>query len=161
MPKSINITQNQRAFLDMLSKSEGTSTSKATKNDGYDVIVSGVDGAHIFTDYSTHPNKLITVNKAGLKSTAAGRYQLLYRYYVAYKKQLGLPDFSPVSQDRIALEQIKEQGAIADIEAGRIQAAINKCSNIWASLPGNNYNQAQRSVAWLTAAFKAGGGSVA
>lgn len=161
MTMSVNITPNQKAFLDMLAKSEGTSTSKFTKNDGYDVIVGGLNSPNIFTDYSNHPNKLVTVNNAGLKSTAAGRYQLLYKWYVAYKKQLGLPDFSPVSQDRIALEQIKEQGALKDIDVGHIQDAIKKCANIWASLPGNNYNQAQRSVAWLIAAYKAAGGTVA
>ena len=44
-----------KAFLDLIAYSEGTSTSSVTKNDGYDVIVTGVDGPSIFTDYSDHP----------------------------------------------------------------------------------------------------------
>ena len=42
-----------------------------TRNHGYDVIV----GGELFTDYSDHPRKLVTLNPK-LKSTGAGRYQL-------------------------------------------------------------------------------------
>ena len=38
---------------------------------GYDVIV----GGELFTDYSDHPRKLVTLNPK-LKPTGAGRYQL-------------------------------------------------------------------------------------
>ena len=44
-----------------------------TRNHGYDVIV----GGELFTDYSDHPRKLVTLNPK-LKSTGAGRYQLLF-----------------------------------------------------------------------------------
>ena len=60
-----------------------------TRNHGYDVIV----GEKLFTDYSDHPRKLVTLNPK-LKSTGAGRYQLLSRWWDAYRKQLGLKDFS-------------------------------------------------------------------
>ena len=43
-----------------------------TRNHGYDVIV----GGELFIDYSDHPRKLVTLNPK-LKSTGAGRYQLL------------------------------------------------------------------------------------
>ncbi len=36
-------------FLDLIAWSEGTNTSPLTKNDGYDVIVSGVTGPEGFT----------------------------------------------------------------------------------------------------------------
>ena len=78
-----------------------------TRNHGYDVIV----GGELFTDYSDHPRKLVTLNPK-LKSTGAGRYQLLSRWWDAYRKQLGLKDFSPKSQDAVALQQIKERGAL-------------------------------------------------
>ena len=77
-----------------------------TRNHGYDVIV----GGELFTDYSDHPRKLVTLNPK-LKSTGAGRYQLLSRWWDAYRKQLGLKDFSE-SQDAVALQQIKERGAL-------------------------------------------------
>ena len=50
--------------------------------------------------------------KPKLKSTGAGRYQLLSRWWDAYRKQLGLKDFSPKSQDAVALQRIKERGAL-------------------------------------------------
>ena len=62
-------------------------------------------------DYSDHLAKLVTLNPK-LKSTSAGRYQLLSRWWDAYRKQLGLKDFSPKSQDAVALQQIKERGAL-------------------------------------------------
>ena len=52
-----------------------------------------------------------------------------------YRKQLGLKDFSPKSQDAVALQQIKERGALPMIDRGDIRQAIDRCSNIWASLP--------------------------
>ena len=57
----------------MLAWSEGTDNGRQkTRNHGYDVIVDG----ELFTDYSDHPRKLVTLNPK-LKSTGAGRYQLL------------------------------------------------------------------------------------
>lgn len=143
------MNKQRKAFLDMLAISEGTSTSKYTKNNGYDMIVGGINSPNTFTDYSKHPNVLVTVNKSGLKSTAAGRYQLLYKWWVAYTNQLGLKGFTPDVQDAIAIQQIKERNALPDIDAGNFEAAIAKCSNIWASLPGNNYGQFQHSMSHL------------
>ena len=76
-----------------------------------------------------------------LKSTGAGRYQLLFRWWDAYRKQLGLKDFSPKSQDAVALQQIKERGALPMIDRGDIRQAIDRCSNIWKLLPGAGYGQ--------------------
>ena len=53
-----------------------------------------------------------------------------------------LKDFSPKSQDAVALQQIKERGALPMIDRGDIRQAIDCCSNIWASLPGAGYGQA-------------------
>ncbi|KAB7710251.1 hypothetical protein GBN32_10925 [Plesiomonas shigelloides] len=94
----INEHPNILAFLDMLAWAEGTSTHPHTKDDGYDVIVNGDDGdprPNIMTSYARHPNVLVKVN-INLKSTAAGRYQLLNRYYGPYARLLRLPDFSPL-----------------------------------------------------------------
>ena len=124
------------------------------RNHGYDVIV----GGELFTDYSDHPRKLVTLNPK-LKSTGAGRYQLLSRCGDAYRKQLGLKDFSPKSQDAVALQQIKERGALPMIDRD-IRQAIDRCSNIWV------YRRALvmvsssiRLTAWI-AKFKEAGGTV-
>ena len=42
----------------------------------------------------------------------------------------------------MALQQIKERGALPMIDRGDIRQAIDRCSNIWASLPGAGY------IAW-------------
>ena len=49
-------------------------------------------------------------------------------------------DFSEKS-DAVALQQIKERGALPMIDRGDIRQAIDRCSNIWASLPGAGYGQ--------------------
>ena len=148
-----------KAFLSLVAWSEGTSTSPLTGDqDGYNVIVSGVDGPAIFTDYSHHPFELggaVIVRKQPLlQSSAAGRYQLLARYWRAYKEQLSLPDFSPASQDAVAIQQIKERKALPMIEAGDVQGAIEACSNIWASFPGNDYAQGGHSMDALLAKYQ-------
>lgn len=138
-------------FLSLIAFSEGTSTSPLTQNDGYDVIVSGVDGPEIFTNYGFHPfasgrpAKLIRANPP-LHSTASGRYQVLYRWWQPYKVSLNLPDFSSTSQDAVALQQMKEKGAVDLVIAGDIEGAIKACSNIWASFPGNSYGQGGHSM---------------
>ena len=157
----MSLTTNEKAFLKMLTVSEGTSTSKYTKNNGYDVIVNGIGGEpKTFTDYSKHPNVLVTVNNKGLKSTAAGAYQILYKYWVAYKKQLGLKGFYPEDQDAIAMQLIKECKARGDINAGRIESAITKCRSRWASLPGAGYGQFEHKMGTLVSVYKKAGGTV-
>ena len=115
----VEINNQRKAFLDIkLAWSEGTDNGRQkTRNHGYDVIV----GGELFTDYSDHPRKLVTLNPK-LKSTGAGRYQLLSCWWDAYRKQLGLKDFSPKSQDAVALRQIKERGALPMIDRGDIQS---------------------------------------
>lgn len=157
------MNQNRAAFLTMLSVSEGTSTNPLTVNNGYDVIVTGLDGPAVFTDYSDHPfakgRPPQVVNSKGLRSTAAGRYQLLLRWWVAYKASLNLADFGPVSQDLVAIQQIRERSALPLIDAGNLVDAIHACSNIWASLPGNGYGQPQNSIDKLRAAYLLAGGT--
>ena len=135
------------AFLSTIGWSEGAS---------YDTIVTGVNGPATFTDFSDHPfapqfhRMPVVVRRSPLlESTAAGRYQLLYRYWVPYRAKLGLLDYSPASQDSVALQQMKERGAVALIAAGDIQGAITACSNIWASFPGNGYAQGGRTMGEL------------
>lgn len=143
---------NRKAFLDMIATSEGTIN---LGDNGYNVVVGGT----LFDSYTDHPRQLVRLNPK-LSSTAAGRYQLLARYYDSYKKSLDLPDFSPDSQDQIALQQIKECRAIADIDLGHFDEAVRKCAHIWASLPGAGYGQHENSLSKLRAAYTAAGGTI-
>jgi len=160
------VNKNLAAFLDMLAYSEGTSTSPATKNDGYDVIVTGIDGKpEVFTDYAAHPfangRKSKVINSKGLTSNASGRYQFMLRDWAHYKAQLKLPDFGPASQDAWAIQLIRERKALPLIEAGRIVEAIAQVRNLWASLPGAGYGQPEHPAAKLLAAYTRAGGTVA
>lgn len=140
---------NLERFLALIAVSEGTSTNPLTGDQrGYNVIVSGPGGPEVFMDYSDHPfaDRPPKHVRDGLFSTASGRYQLLYRWWVPYKASLGLKDFSPASQDAVAIEQMKERGALVKIEDGDIQGAIEACANIWASFPGNAYGQGGHSM---------------
>ncbi|WP_443701129.1 glycoside hydrolase family 24 protein [Pseudomonas sp.] len=158
--------QNVLAFLDMLAWSELGDDYLKRSDDGYNVIVTGIDRKlELFSDYSTHPfangRKSKVVNSKGLTSNASGRAQFMLKDWVHYRDQLKLPDFGPVSQDRWAIQLIKERGALDDVKAGRIVEAIAKCRNIWASLPGAGYNQREHKIEDLLAHFIAAGGSLA
>ena len=56
--------------------------------------------------------------------------------------------------------QIKERGALPMIDRGDIRQAIDRCSNIWASLPGAGYGQFEHKADSLIAKFKEAGGTV-
>lgn len=142
---------NLQAFLDTLAFSEGTDNGRQkTMDRGYDVLV----GGGLFSSYADHPRVLVMLQKLGIKSTAAGRYQILARFYDHYKVQLKLPDFSPDSQDKIAIQLIKECRAMDDIDAGRIAEALTKCRSRWASIPGAGYGQHEHKMETLLAKFK-------
>lgn len=150
--------QNRVAFLDAIAASEIGPTLLAKTDNGYNCLVGSTPSHPLtFANYAAHPDIL---NKA-LNSTAAGRYQLLYRYWVSYRKMLNLPDFGPLSQDKIALQQIRECNALPDIDAGNFAHAIALCSRIWASLPGNDYGQHQNAIALLHGYYASAGGRLA
>ena len=148
---------NVCAFLDMIAWSEGTDNGRQpTKDRGYDVLVGGGN----FTGYADHPRVLVNLPSLGIKSTAAGRYQLLARYWDAYRKQLGLLEFTPTAQDLVAIQQIRERGALQLIKDGKIEAAVARVSNIWASLPGAGYGQHEQKIQNLVAAYARAGGKI-
>ena len=71
---------------------------------------------------------------------------------------LAWKDFLRKSDASIA--QIKERGALPMIDRGDIRQAIDRCSNIWASLPGAGYGQFEHKADSLIAKFKEAGGTV-
>lgn len=127
---------NVKKYLDLLSYTEGT------EKNGYHTTF----GGGRWEDLSHHPNKVWGRTGDG-KTTATGRYQFLGNTYKEQQKKLGLPDFSPQSQDRAAVSLIMQRGAIDDIINGNIDEANRKLSTTWASLPYNNSpHQAQKSI---------------
>lgn len=141
-PSSYGKTQEDANIQGYLSN-----LSKAEKAD-YNTIV----GGSTFDDYSKHPGVVGVTTKEG-PSTAAGRYQITKTTYDRYAKKLGITDFSPESQDKIALELIKDNDALEDVKKGNYQAANAKLGGVWASLPSSKYNQPKRSSAWVEENF--------
>ncbi len=115
-------------------------------------------GGGLVTSYSGHPNT--PIYKYGITSTAAGAYQFLYSTWSALQADLWLPDFSPPSQDKAAIELIRRKGALPDVLAGRFAEAVYKCRKIWASFPGAGYGQNEKSLFTLTQVYQAAGGQL-
>ena len=74
--------------------------------------------------------------------------------------QAAWPERLSEKSDAVALQQIKERGALPMIDRGDIRQAIDRCSNIWASLPGAGYGQFEHKADSLIAKFKEAGGTV-
>lgn len=155
------MSDNLAAFLDMIAVSELGRALIDVSDRGYNVLVgSTATVPRLFTSYADHPRVLVDLARLGIKSTAAGRYQILARTYDAYKQLLDLHDFSPASQDAIAAQMIKERGALPMLEDGDFAGAVHVCNNLWASLPGSAYGQHENHLADLRSAYVAAGGTV-
>lgn len=150
MDKTEVAYKNIRAFLIMIQYAEGT-----YGKDGYRRLYGGGS----FNDFSKHLNSPQT--KWGITSTAAGAYQILNKTWVELQGKLGLIDFSPVNQDKAAIELIRRRKALDDVYAGRFTQAIAKCRKEWASLPGAGYGQNEKNVQNLLAVIKVAGGMTA
>ena len=148
---------NVKAFLSMIRKCEGTDSAK-----GYQTMFT----YKTFTDMSRHPNIKNCAN--GYCSTAAGAYQFVIGTWRILAVKLGLTDFTPASQDKAAIELIRQEGALDAIMAGDIKTAIDKCQNQWASLPDvpggekdANYKQPRKTLSQCIAWYQSAGGNVA
>lgn len=130
---------NVRKFLDFLGAAEGAT---------YNTIV----GGGTFSSYDRHPGKVGLVTKDG-PSTAAGKYQITKTTYDDVAPKLGITDFSPASQDKIALYLMQRNGSLDDVRSGNYEAAISKNGGTWASLPSSPYNQPKRSPEWVNKYF--------
>lgn len=130
---SIRVTENRdylknanvKAFLCAIAEAEGGD---------YNLKYGGVKGKKndkwTFTDFSTHPGA-----GSGGKTTAAGRYQINISTWSEMGKRMGLTDFSPTTQDLLAIEILRAGKVIDKIVAGDIDAALSGASRRWAALP--------------------------
>lgn len=149
------MSPNLRAFLDMTAYSEIGAALLLLSDNGYNVLVGSTPAKPLlFHDYSAHPQ----IRNEAMNSDAAGRYQFMGRYWSFYKIKLSLPDFGPESQDRWAVQLIKECRALDDIETGHFGRAVGKCSSRWASFPGAGYGQREHRMDTLEAAYEKAGG---
>lgn len=123
-----NIDRDRRvkAFLDTIATAEGTAAP-----DGYRTQYTGSK----FASFNDHPRELKCGRRYSKKlcSDAAGRYQFLSTTWDRLAKKFGVKDFSPQNQDLMAIELIREKGALGDVEAGRLEPAFKKLAYIWPS----------------------------
>jgi len=161
------VDANRNAMLLTIRKAEGTAGQ-----DGYRMLF----GGRLFDSFADHPRQPAQfTDRAGrrLWTSAAGAYQFMavspipgggstrVDTWDRMQRKLGLPDFSPGSQDLAALQLIEDQGALGDVDAGRFDDAIGKIRSVWASLPGAGYSQPERTLDYLRAAYLAAGGTLA
>ena len=126
-PREHNIERDRvKAFLDTIASAEGTAAA-----DGYYTQYTGTK----FASFTDHPREMRCGRRYGKKlcSDAAGRYQFLSTTWDRFAKKFGVKDFSPQNQDLMAIELIREKGALEDIEAGRLEPAVRKLAYIWPS----------------------------
>ena len=130
-------SNNQRkAFLDMPGGRRELITD-VRKPKSWDLLTSL--WAESYLQLLRSPRKLVTLNPK-LKSTGAGR--LASCWWDAYRKQLGLKDFSPKKVGTLQRHCSRLRAwRFTMIDRGDIRQAIDRCSNIWASLPGAGYGR--------------------
>jgi muramidase (phage lysozyme) len=116
---------NVSAFLKAIAEAEGG---------GYDFKYGANKGKRNdpwrFADFSSHPGA-----GAGGKTTAAGMYQITIDTWRQHGGKMGLTDFSPKSQDLMAIEILRSVGVIDNIQRGDVAGAMGPAANKWAALP--------------------------
>jgi muramidase (phage lysozyme) len=121
----ISPRNNVTAMLDLVAWAEGTDSN-------YNRIYTGAE----FTDYSKHPDRVMC--SAGICSAAAGRYQFMPATWGTVKAKLNLPDFSPPSQDKAAIQLMKDGGCYGAAVRGDVADFADRCWTVWASFHGSN-----------------------
>jgi muramidase (phage lysozyme) len=146
---------NIRAFLKAIADAEGGDYDfrygavKGKKNDRWR-----------FTDFSTHPG----AGQGGI-TTAAGMYQINKVTWQDHgERRMGLIDFSPETQDLIAVSMLRGLGVIEQIKAGDIEAGVARASKQWAALPqgrgkAGRHNQPHVTFERFEAEYKKAGGT--
>lgn len=144
---------NVRALLAVIRRGEGT-----TGPNGYRTLFGGA----LFEGYADHPRQRITRSLGGrnITSTAAGAFQFLATTWDETARIMGLPDFTPASQDRAAVGRIAARGALDDAKAGRLALALSKVAREWASMPGSPYGQPVITEQTARTVYASAGGTI-
>jgi muramidase (phage lysozyme) len=150
---------NVLAFLRLIRQGETNQT-----DDAYRMLFGGA----YFTDFEDHPRikfweKADEFIKNGKRdyTTAAGAYQFVASTWDPLAKKYGLNDFGPTNQDLAAVALIHERGALDFVLKGQIREAINRCKNIWASLPGSAWGQPTQKLEAALKVYRDHGGRIA
>ena len=124
-----NMNENERreqAFLAVIRYAE---SNKQEQPDAYNRR----NGGSHFSNMHQHPGR--TFGPGG-KSSASGAYQITFDKYQELVKHGGPSDFSLQSQDELAVQILRDKGALPLISDGQLQGAFLMLNGTWNSLPG-------------------------
>lgn len=156
---------NVSACLRMLRFCEGTGQT----DEAYRALFGWRPGnGKVFDSFEDHP-RVRTYEKADEfirngkvdYTTAAGAYQITASTWDWIAPQFGLNDFGPTNQDLAAVALIRSRGALELVKEGRILEAIDRCKNVWASLPGSQWGQPTQKLEAALKVYRDHGGRVA
>ena len=112
------------------------------------------------SDLSHHPaftdasNTTRSAWRGWRNSHAAGGWQFQPQTWIECAASIGAQDFEPANQKAGAIYLLQRRGALADVRAGDLPAALYKLRNEWQSIP-------VRGNAWFTAQYADNGGFLA
>lgn len=147
------ITPIRRVYLDLIAWCEGTDKVIDQTPVGYDVLYGGSK----FTNFAQHPRKII--NAGGIKSSAAGRYQVMDFTEDWLLNSLKFPpngkNFLPEFQDQRALYLIHaKRKALDEVDKDNFKGFCEICSWEWASIPPSRYGQGYLTPAQVEHAYQ-------
>lgn len=145
------LNANVQAFMTTISQSEGAQYNS--------LFGDTPNGKNTFDDYSKHPNVHVPFGKDNY-SDAAGRYQIMFKTYTAVAEKYGFTDFEPQTQDLICAELISERDCLQRLMDGDFYYAVERCNNIWASLPGSPYGQPVHDLETVAGWYVAANGTI-
>jgi peptidoglycan hydrolase-like protein with peptidoglycan-binding domain len=136
-------TPEVRAYLDLVAWKEVHQSLNADGSPAGYRERNGVPGSRglmaesAIADNGTLPRDELRYN--------VGRYQMKQVDVDDMRKRYDpkIDDFSPESQDRIAVAKMQYRGVMAPLQNGDIRTAIERGGKEWASLPGSPYGQVQ------------------
>lgn len=113
-----------------------------------------------FDDFWRHP-RIFEPTTGDRVSSAAGAYQITATTYDDFAPGLGISDFTPHSQDLIAVAIMAAEGALAALVDGRFDDAIGLLRGRWTSLPGAEENNPRWTLDAAREVYQKWGGTFA
>ena len=146
----VEINNQRKAFLDMLKVGRIFDNDAENRKRGYDVIV----GGELFTDYSDQSPQTCHAKP----KTQINRRRTLPASFPAggMPTASSLPGKTSLRKVRTLwhCSRLRSVALLPMIDRADIRQAIDRCSNIWASLPGAGYGQFEHKADSLIAKFK-------
>lgn len=140
--KTLSADENVGTFLKFIYKAE-------TGKTGIDAYRTTMGGAMVPVESlkGGHPRISAPFTQTdGVKNTSSafGAGQFMPKTWDPIAAKLGITDVTPESQDKVAIQLLKQRGVYEDVKAGNFTKAINGLGKEWASLPSSTYPQGKK-----------------